>query len=306
LARGWVTEAAADAQTALDGLDWRWHAHRQRAVAIQLQCMVERAELEDAVHLIQRADQELPVSAAHGISALLRLAKARVHLRVRSLDAARRDLQAAVESVAHYGPINPAAFPWRSLAGLIAHFTGDSAGARDLITEELALAELFEAPIAIGIALRRRAVTETGKEAIETLRKALDVLEVTEARLELARTQGALGGALRRAGQRVEARRHLQAGIGLAHRGGAIGVEASLREELAAAGGRPRRAAVTGVEALTPTELRIAELAATGLSNREIAELMFVSRNTIAWHLRNIFRKLHVESREQINRILRD
>ena len=71
-----------------------------------------------------------------------------------------------------------------------------------------------------------------------------------------------------------------------------------------AAGGRPRRSAVTGVESLTPTELRVAELAAEGLSNRQIAELIFVSRNTIAWHLRNIYRKLQVESREQISRSL--
>ena len=59
-ARGRITEAAADAQVAVDGLDWRWHEHRQGAVAILLRCMVERAELEQAASLIERADQELP------------------------------------------------------------------------------------------------------------------------------------------------------------------------------------------------------------------------------------------------------
>ena len=59
-ARGQITEAAADAQAALDGLDWCWHDHRQRAVAILLQCMVERDELNEAASLIERADQELP------------------------------------------------------------------------------------------------------------------------------------------------------------------------------------------------------------------------------------------------------
>ena len=91
-------------------------------------------------------------------------------------------------------------------------------------------------------------------------------------------------------------------GLDLAHRGGATALEAELREELTAAGARPRRPAVTGVDSLTPTELRVAQLAAQGLSNREIAELIFVSRNTIAWHLRNIYRKLQVESREQVKR----
>jgi DNA-binding CsgD family transcriptional regulator len=79
-----------------------------------------------------------------------------------------------------------------------------------------------------------------------------------------------------------------------------MGLEADIREELTAAGGRPRRPAVTGIESLTPTELRVAQLAAKGLSNNQIAEQIFVSRNTISWHLRNIYRKLQIESREQL------
>jgi DNA-binding CsgD family transcriptional regulator len=79
-----------------------------------------------------------------------------------------------------------------------------------------------------------------------------------------------------------------------------MGLEADIREELTAAGGRPRRSAVTGIESLTPTELRVAQLAAKGLSNNQIAEQIFVSRNTISWHLRNIYRKLQIESREQL------
>ena len=303
-ARGEITEAAADAQAALDGLDWRWHDHRQRAVAIKLHCMVECGELDEAVSLIERANEELPAPVAQGIVALLRLARGRVQLSVRNFDAARREVEAATDAVADYGPINPTAFPWRSLAGVIAHFAGEHERARSLIAEEVALAQLFEVPIGLGVALRRRALTETGDQALETLHQAVDILDGTEARLELARTHGALGSALWRAGQRGDARSHLQKGLDLAHRGGATGVEAQLREELTAAGGRPRRSAVSGVESLTPTELRVAELAADGLSNREIAELIFVSRNTIAWHLRNIFRKLQVESREQIGTIL--
>jgi DNA-binding CsgD family transcriptional regulator len=55
---------------------------------------------------------------------------------------------------------------------------------------------------------------------------------------------------------------------------------------------------------LTPTELRVAQLAAQGGSNRDIAEQIFVSRNTVAWHLRNVYRKVHVDSREQLARLL--
>ena len=132
------------------------------------------------------------------------------------------------------------------------------------------------------------------------------MLQGTEASLELARAHASLGRGLRRAGQRVEARAQLGIGMDLAHRCGATGVEAEIREELAAAGGRPRRSALTGVESLTPTELRVAQLAAQGMSNSRIAEQTFVSRNTVAWHLRNIFRKLAVESREQLLSVVND
>jgi ATP/maltotriose-dependent transcriptional regulator MalT len=306
-ARGRITEAAADAQAAVDGLDWRWHGQRHPAVAILLHCMVERGELEQAAKLIERADHELPAPAARGNVAQLQLARGRVHLRLGNYDAARREVEAAANAVRDYGygPINPAAFPWQSLAGEIAHFSGDHERARSLMEEEVRLAQLFEVPIGLGIALRRRAITETGDQALATLYEAVDVLEGTEARLELARAHAALGSVLRRAGRRVDARSHLQTGLDLAHRGGATGLETQLREELTAVGARPRRAAVTGVESLTPTELRVAQLAAEGLSNREIAELVFVSRNTIAWHLQNIYRKLQVDSRELVKEFIK-
>ena len=60
----------------------------------------------------------------------------------------------------------------------------------------------------------------------------------------------------------------------------------------------------TGVESLTPTELRIAQLAAQGRSNRDVAEMIFVSRNTVAWHLRNVYRKLQIDSREELTRFV--
>ena len=301
-ARGRITEAAADAQAAVDRLNWRWHAHPQRALAALLHCMVERDELDEAFRLIEQAEQKLPVSTSPVMDAFLGLARGRVHLRSRDLDGARRNLDAVTDAARQYGAFNPVALPYRSLAGVIAHLSGDQEQARALIDEEVRLAQLFEVPIGLGVALRRRAITETGEQALETLEQAVGALEGTDAKLELARAHGAFGRTLRRTGQRVRARSHLMTGLDLAHRGGATAFEAELRDELTAVGARPRRPAVTGVESLTPTELRVAQLAAEGLSNREIAELIFVSRSTIAWHLRNVFRKLQVESREQVKR----
>jgi len=74
--------------------------------------------------------------------------------------------------------------------------------------------------------------------------------------------------------------------------------------ELRATGARPRRAALTGVEALTASERRVAELAAEGLTNREVAQALYLSENTIQTHLKSVFRKLGIRSRSQLTRAL--
>ncbi len=303
-ARGQVNESAADAQAALDVLSNKHSAHSQTALATLVNCMVERGELaeaEDILDDMRRASEPTPA-----IDAYVLLARGRLQLHRNDIDAAMQSLGAVESMVGDIGEWNPTMLPWRSLAGVVAHFAGDPARSRSLIEEEIRLAQLFELPIPLGVALRRRALTETGEQALATLREAVSVLQGTEASLELARAHASLGRGLRRAGQRVEARAQLGIGMDLAHRCGATGVEAEIREELAAAGGRPRRSALTGVESLTPTERRVAQLAAQGMSNSRIAEQTFVSRNTVAWHLRNIFRKLAVESREQLLSFVND
>jgi DNA-binding CsgD family transcriptional regulator len=71
-------------------------------------------------------------------------------------------------------------------------------------------------------------------------------------------------------------------------------------EEQAASGAHPRRVAVEGVESLTPSELRIAQLAAAGATNREIAAELFLSPKTVEWHLGHVFRKLDVRKRGEL------
>jgi DNA-binding CsgD family transcriptional regulator len=77
------------------------------------------------------------------------------------------------------------------------------------------------------------------------------------------------------------------------------------RTELAATGARPRREALlSGPESLTPSERRIAELAARGQSNREIAQALFVTPKTVEYHLRNSYRKLEISGRSELARTL--
>ncbi|MDQ6915415.1 MAG: helix-turn-helix transcriptional regulator, partial [Actinomycetota bacterium] len=72
------------------------------------------------------------------------------------------------------------------------------------------------------------------------------------------------------------------------------------RDELAAAGARPRRPQISGVESLTASERRTAELAAEGLTNREVAQALFVTVKTVEWHLRNVYVKLGIGSRREL------
>ncbi len=118
--------------------------------------------------------------------------------------------------------------------------------------------------------------------------------------LALAEALGALGAALRRAGRRSEAREPLREARELALRVGAKGLEARVHEELVIAGARPQRVAVAGVDGLTPSERRVAELAASGRRNREIAEELFVTLKTVEVHLGRAYGKLGINSRSQL------
>ena len=81
---------------------------------------------------------------------------------------------------------------------------------------------------------------------------------------------------------------------------GAAPLAARAETELVATGARPRRIAMRGVESLTPSERRVAEMAARGPTNREIAQALFVTQRTVEVHLTSIFRKLAINSRSQL------
>jgi DNA-binding CsgD family transcriptional regulator len=126
------------------------------------------------------------------------------------------------------------------------------------------------------------------------------VLEPSEARLEHAGAVVDLGAALRRANRRSAAREVLRSGLELAERCGARRLQDRALVELHATGARPRRAALSGAAALTAAERRTAELALRGMSNPEIARTLFVTINTVEGHLRHVYQKLCIRSRQQL------
>ena len=131
----------------------------------------------------------------------------------------------------------------------------------------------------------------------ESLAEAVGLLETTPARYELALALADLGAFLRRSGRRADARDPLRRALDLAQRTGAAPLAERARRELLAAGARPRRTALTGPDALTSAERRVAGLAADGLSNRQIAQHLFITQPTVETHLRHAFQKLGITSR---------
>jgi DNA-binding CsgD family transcriptional regulator len=141
-------------------------------------------------------------------------------------------------------------------------------------------------------------------DRIERLRDAIALLERSPARLELARSLVDLGAALRRAGHRTDARHPLRDGYELARACGAQTLAKDARQELAASGVRIRRARLTGAESLTPSERRIADMAADGNTNAEIAQALFVTVKTVEMHLTHVYRKLGIPGRGELARAL--
>lgn len=178
---------------------------------------------------------------------------------------------------------------------------GEREEALQLAREEVEIAQVQESPRAIGVAQRALGLVEGGASGLEHLRASVEVLDGSPSQLEWARSLVEFGAALRRAGRRRDSREPLRRGLDLAHRCGATRLEQRAHEELLTAGGRPRRLAVTGVDALTPRERRVAQLAAEGRTNREIAQLwLFVSVRTVETHLTNAYQKLRIDGRQDL------
>jgi DNA-binding CsgD family transcriptional regulator len=199
------------------------------------------------------------------------------------------------------GRTNPAWTPWRATAALALAHQGRQDEAAALAAEELALAERFGAPGAILAATHAAAVAEPNDDQRLTLcETALRRVGTHGSALELSRIRLELGHALARLGRRVEARRPLQLVLADADRSGATLLAARARRELVATGLRPRRTQTEGMASLTPRQRQVCELAASGVTNRAIAQQLFLSIKTVETHLAAAYEKLGVESREAL------
>ena len=299
LRRGDGAEAEAHARAAVDGAPadaWQ----RGFAVAALAEVLAERAEFGEAHALL--GDGPYPVDRGSDL-----MLSTRSIVRAASGDLAGA-LADQLEARGRYGegvPIDPDFDGWLRLARLL-HASGDEAGARRELDAALAWAHTWGTPAYLGQALTVRGLLEGGEAGIATLRSAVEQLERSPARRELARSLVELGGALRRSGRRVEAREPLRTALDLAAAGGLVLTAERAREELRATGARVHRDHATGVASLTPSERRIAERAAAGASNAEIAQALFVTVKTVEMHLSRAYRKLDIESRAGLGALLKE
>jgi DNA-binding CsgD family transcriptional regulator len=150
-------------------------------------------------------------------------------------------------------------------------------------------------------ALRNLArATDGSADAIDLLRASVAHGARSPARLVHAQALLELGAALRRGNARRDSREPLREALQLADLCGADGLAAAATEELAASGVHVTPRAPTGAAALTSSERRIAELAAAGASNAEIAQALFVTVKTIEMHLTRSYRKLGINGRQEL------
>jgi DNA-binding CsgD family transcriptional regulator len=292
---GAVNGAEADARVGLNVCRERaWRYSRSYAVAFLVDALVERAEVAEAERVV--AENPSPFDLHYQLFSVgaLRCAQGRF---TEGLDLF---LRCGANLAAQGADRNPSVIPWRSRAALAAQQLGEGERARALAEEEVVLASAFGAPRALGAALRARALVGEASHQIPGLEEAVAVLSRSPARLEHARALADLGSALRRGGRRSEAEVHLRDALERAHRCGGTAVRDRVRDELLCSGLRPRRFAATGADALTPSESRVADLAVAGLSNRNIAQSLFVSLKTVEAHLSSVYRKLGVSSRWQL------
>lgn len=301
---GELRDAQADAETALRiSRQPGFPASLSIWLSGALRTLVARGDLAGAEELLDEfwRERELPGGVPGG---LLLCARGQLRLLTGRPAEARHDFLAAAERLTFLPYANPEAFDWRTGLALCEAALGNQREARRLAEEAVELAEKAGGKRGIGIATRIQGVVAGGTEGIELLREAADLLATTRARLQHAHALADLGAALRRANRRKDAREPLRDALQLAHRCGADGLEERARAELAATGARPRKTVLTGVESLTPSELRVAQIAAKGMTNREVAQALTVTEKTIETHLRHVFQKLDVTRRAELPDVL--
>jgi DNA-binding CsgD family transcriptional regulator len=256
--------------------------------------LLERGALDEATSELDRSSKRVQEAVWFPLRDVLRarllVARGRPRLAVeRLLDFQRRLEDWGLDGMPF---TQPRVWAARALVDL-----GDRARARALAEAELVHAERWGAAAPLARVYRALALASGGADRIALLHDAVELLDASPMSLERANALAELGAALRRSRHRADAREPLHEALALARRCGAVSLAKHVSDELAATGERVRRYAPIGVESLTASERRVAEMAATGMTNREIAQALFLTVKTIEMHLSASYDKLGIRSR---------
>jgi DNA-binding CsgD family transcriptional regulator len=183
---------------------------------------------------------------------------------------------------------------------------GDTKAAVDALERLAETTRPNQTDWAVGMEARCRALLANGDDAEEGFRNATNRFSRTRLRPELARTHLLYGEWLRREGRRDDARERLRIAHHMFVEIGMNAFAERAARELASTGEKVRRRGLESHDELTEQEEQIARLAREGLSNREIGVALFLSGRTVEWHLRKVFTKLGISSRDQLRAALPD
>lgn len=200
--------------------------------------------------------------------------------------------------------VSPVVTPWRTAAAECHSALGRPQEALALAREELRLAQVWDTPRLVGRALCGVATATGGRRGLELADRAVHMLRDASARTELIPALIAHGRQLVAAGERTRARDALREAAEHAERLGAVRMRALAEEVLPEGRSRGAATALTGWEALTGSERRIAALAADGRTNAEIAELLHLARRTVETHLTSAYRKLGIRRRAELTTVI--
>jgi DNA-binding CsgD family transcriptional regulator len=235
----------------------------------------------------------------------LLIARGRMRINAGDVARGRADLDDALGRMQAGGSRGPVGLDAKVALAPALHGIGEQEAALALADDALASARAWGTSRLLGGALRARGlVARNPAERLDLLRESARVFEGSPILLWRAETLIDLGAALHVKGERTEARNALALGLDLADRSGADPLAERAEDELARAGARPRRRALTGVAALTASERRVARMAADGLSNKEIAQALFVTLRTVEMHLSRAYAKLEIASRRELPKAL--
>jgi DNA-binding CsgD family transcriptional regulator len=300
---GLTLQAVHDARTSIQLIrECRMSIHSPLALlplARLIETLIDAARYDEAVNALGLSNLggQIPDGPAAGF-----LYQARGRLRTALGHGAEgiRDLIRSGETFTRRGISNPAVTPWRSQAALALRASGRWKIALAYAEQEVELARDWGIRGPLASALHAQAVIVGGPTGLTMLEEATALVHTSEDKIRRAQILLAHGGLLSRTDQKAAARHVLKDALVVAQEIEHPRLLDVIRAELTAAGGRPPRPARSGVAGLTRTEHKIAEFAASGRTNKEIAELLFVVPRTVEIHLTNTYRKLGISGRSEL------